>query len=41
MYFNTKSYLKSNRTTLSNILFNTLHRDEGDIEFEIKETLFN
>jgi hypothetical protein len=38
MYFNTKSYLKSNR---NHTVKQTLHRDEGDIEFEIKETLFN
>ena len=38
MYFSMKSYLKSN---YNHIAKQTIYRDEGDIEFEIRKILFN
>jgi hypothetical protein len=38
MYFGMKSYLKSN---YNHIAKQTIYRDEGDIEFEIRKILFN
>ena len=38
MHFSTKNYLKSNRNHTAK---QTLHKDEGDVKFEIREILFN